>query len=129
MGAYVSSHGCCTSQATFSKKMKEYLVRLIYCEMLGHDASFGYIKVPLVYPPASVATLSLEIEPSSLPAGRGAVREHQPPTEARRVSLHPCLQATYQVEGDLERRHLRPCAVTLPRACACPRSTSFASCW
>ncbi len=28
---------------TGGKKLKEWLIRLIYCDMLGHDVAFGYI--------------------------------------------------------------------------------------
>lgn len=31
------------------EKMKEFLVRMIYVEMLGHDSSFAYIKVGRVW--------------------------------------------------------------------------------
>ena len=33
-----------TSGASSKKKAKEFLIRLMYVEMLGHDGSFGYIK-------------------------------------------------------------------------------------
>lgn len=32
-----------TGYFALQKMMKECMVRLIYCEMLGYDASFGYI--------------------------------------------------------------------------------------
>lgn len=32
-----------TDFLAFQEMMKECMVRLIYCEMLGYDASFGYI--------------------------------------------------------------------------------------
>lgn len=35
----------CTPITSTKKTIKEVLVRMIYVEMLGHDACFAYIKV------------------------------------------------------------------------------------
>jgi hypothetical protein len=34
-----------TGERLTGKRLREFLVRLIYVEMLGHDASWGYMKV------------------------------------------------------------------------------------
>lgn len=33
-----------TDRTLSGRRLKEYLIRVIYVEMLGHDASFGYMK-------------------------------------------------------------------------------------
>lgn len=42
----LQNNNCCSIKCflAFQKQMQEYLVRLIYCEMLGHDASIGYVE-------------------------------------------------------------------------------------
>ena len=40
----------CADLGLQTKKQREFLIRLIYVEMLGQDASFGYIKAVEVRP-------------------------------------------------------------------------------
>jgi AP-4 complex subunit epsilon-1 len=40
----VTGAGGGSASSQVNKKKKEFLIRLMYVEMLGHDASFGYIK-------------------------------------------------------------------------------------
>lgn len=46
MYKFMLQNNCCSIKCflAFQKQMREYLVRLIYCEMLGHDASIGYVE-------------------------------------------------------------------------------------
>lgn len=46
-GGGVSSSG--NTLNTNKKKAREFLVRVLYVEMLGHDGSFGYIKAVVRY--------------------------------------------------------------------------------
>ena len=49
-----ASPGPQNALATNKKKAKEFLVRLLYVEMLGHDGSFGYIKAVELAASASI---------------------------------------------------------------------------
>lgn len=47
--------------------MKEFLIRLIYCEMLGHEVGFGYIHAINTTQQANMVDKRVGMRPIRLP--------------------------------------------------------------
>ena len=83
------------------KRLKEYLLRLVYVEMLGHDASFGYMKAVELSASANL----LEKRVAYLCAGLCFAPEH----EFRMMLVN-------RIQRDLQSANVLECSIALTAA-------------
>jgi len=100
VGHHPSSHHSGGTNSTFSnkKKAKEFLLRLLYVEMMGHDASFGYIKAVEMCASSSIVLKK---------TGYTLCGACLPPTHEFRFML------VNQMQRDLSSSHVLECCTAL----------------